>query len=825
VSGGNPVVSGPPLEQPPVPAHVVGEVPPEPAPAARDPPPEPTSEEAPRAEEVEPATFAISPAAEFVVVLALIAVGVAILEYFYAQNPVPPGVDPGDWIQRSYAWVGLVHPPVNSVGSPYLYPPMIFPLLGALRLATGSPESTGFIFGAGLLAVYGLTLWLLARTAFHLPSHRLALVALGLLNGTVVSMLFWGGYPNFLAFSFVNLTLACLLLFLRGPSTVRALGLWGFAALTYLTHTLTFDLVLAVVLLAFLFVLLLRRLPWRQVLHRGNIAGLVLLGAVVGTYTAVTDVLHIPHIDYLHSNPPAFTLVGLGTLFTPLGRAPSVTPMGNPFVASPLGVAGILAATGLAALLVPVLLAWRRPGRWGYPVLVGGSWLGLMLLAPVGGFLVHVDTDYSRFVYFFPLPVAFAAVAIYEGALPASLVEPVPQSPDAVPAPPSRFRVLRPRPYAVLSGGALAVAVAFLLVNVTIPTMALGEQTDAVAGHDAPFLAAIDYLVTNPAAGSVLTTQSAARWTEALTARGAFDAGPTWLQFESWEITNAQEAYFALNSETGTTNNLLVASYSGYATTSLSQAPMVSALVLGVPVPILRVLPATELTDTSGPGCSGWTAAAATGPPSVAVPGPTPVSGALRESNACATTTQTTTLSPGSPTLWLNYTVTPTPGDQLLGFNLTMATPPPKNAALHAGPATAITAAGPSLSWSTITALGQFPGGGNVTLTGSVAPTPVSALVNASNGTGQVAYGFGNPSPSAPLSISFEMQVPSASNPAIVLPTVLSTPAFLAANSIRFLLLPSTAPYAETIEFFAATFGFVTVFANSEWTVLQAPAG
>lgn len=62
-----------------------------------------------------------------------------------------------------------------------------------------------------------------------------------------------------------------------------------------------------------------------------------------------------------------------------------------------------------------------------------------------------------------------------------------------------------------------------------------------------------------------------------------------------------------------------------------------------------------------------------------------------------------------------------------------------------------------------------------------------------------------------------------ASNPAVVLPTVLSTAQFFATNSIEFLLLPSTVPYAETLDFLSATFGFVVVFTNSEWTVLQAP--
>jgi hypothetical protein len=753
-------------------------------------------------------------------VLVLVALAVGLLEAIYSQFPVPPGVDPGDWIQRSYAWVGLAHPPAYSVGSPYLYPPSIFPLLGLLRLATGSPETTGFVFAGFVLACYGLTLWFLARVSLQVPSHRVGLVALGVLNGTVLSMLFWGAYPNFFAFSFMNLSLAFLILTLQRPTLLRGILHWGFAALTFLTHTLTFDLLLGVVLLTFLLSLLLGRIPWRALFHRGNLVGVALLAVTVAVYTEVTDLLHIPHINYLFANPPAFTLVGLGSVFVPLARAPTFTPMGPELMLAPLLAAAILGVTGLASLVVAVVAVRRSPGRWGAPTLMAGTWLAIMLLAPVGGYLVHIDTDYSRFVYFLPLPATALAFTVYEGALPRQLVAASTGTAPAVP--PSRYRLFRPRPYAVVSSGAVVLGVAFLLVNVGVPTMLVAEQGDTGTGHDAAFLAAAKYLSSNPTPGSVLTTEGAARWTEALTDRGAFDPGPTWLQFETWEISDAQESYFAMNTETAVTNNLLVAAYSGYATTSLSQAPLISALVLGVPIPIVRVLPASEMTETSGVGCAGWASASAGGTPTLTVPGLTATSGEIHEGNSCATTVQTTTLAPTSPTLWLNYTVTPTAGNQLLGFNVTLASPPPRVTPLHVGPLNAIAANGSSLAWTVGTASGNFPGGANVTLGASIAPTPTSVAFNASNGTGQSAYGFQNPNPSDALAISFEMTVPMASNPAVLLPTLLSTAQFFATNSIVFLLLPAVATYAETIDFLSATFGFVTVFSNSEWIILQA---
>ncbi|MCI4328443.1 MAG: hypothetical protein L3J86_02550, partial [Thermoplasmata archaeon] len=82
---------------------------------------------------------------ELLSALAIVLAAVAVLEAAYSQSPVPPGVDPGDWLQRSFAFVGLPHPPSMAVGSPFLYPPLAFPFLGALVLATGSPLTAGFV--------------------------------------------------------------------------------------------------------------------------------------------------------------------------------------------------------------------------------------------------------------------------------------------------------------------------------------------------------------------------------------------------------------------------------------------------------------------------------------------------------------------------------------------------------------------------------------------------------------------------------------------------------------------------------------------------------
>jgi len=759
---------------------------------------------------------------ETAAVFAVIGFAIALVEFLYSQAPVPPGVDPGDWIQRSYAWVGLAHPPAYAVGSPFLYPPLLFPILGALRLATGSPLTTGFLFGGLVLALYGLTLWHLARVTLVVPSLRVALVGLGLLNGTVLSMLFWGGYPNLLAFVFVNEAAAYLVLSLRHRTPLPTILMWLFVTMTFLTHTLTFDLTLAFVVLSILLALATQAIPWRYVLARGTILGVALLVVTYAGYTLVLDYLKVPRIDYLHANPATFDLAGLGTTFGPLARAPAFWPMGPAVTLSNLGAAGVLGFAGGAVLCLALALPVLRPARWEFPTVVTGAWAAVMLLAPVGGYLAHIDTDYPRFVYFLPLPLAALALVCAEGALPAALRGgPTPPSRDGASSPRRHLRLIRPGLRSSVLAVLVALGLALLSVTVSIPTVALADQGSGLADHDAAFLAAAKYLAANPAPGSVLTVQGTARWLEALTNRGAFDPGPTWLEFEPWQITNAQEAYFATNSLTGVTNNLVAASYSGYASGSVSEAPLITALVEGVPIPILRIVPASEWTESSGPACTGWEPAAGNGLPALRVPGPTPESGVVRESNDCASVVQATTIAPTAPTIWINYTITPVAGSQLTAFNVTLGSPASHVGPLHAANVTTVATVGSRLIWSVATLPGQFPGGASLSLSGTVSPTPSASNATSLNKTGSASYVFDNPDPSEPLEVSFELTIPGTSNPAVVLPTLLSTAQYLAMNSIHFLLLPTSTSYAQTIAFLSSSFQFLQVYQNPEWIVLE----
>ncbi|MCI4317352.1 MAG: hypothetical protein L3J96_02335, partial [Thermoplasmata archaeon] len=72
-----------------------------------------------------------------------------------------------------------------------------------------------------------------------------------------------------------------------------------------------------------------------------------------------------------------------------------------------------------------------------------------------------------------------------------------------------------------------------------------------------------------------------------------------------------------------------------------------------------------------------------------------------------------------------------------------------------------------------------------------------------------------------PLQVSIEITTQGANNPAVQLPSVMDTPAFLVAHDIHFVLLPTAPQYTQTINYYEAEFGFRVGFSNSGWTVLE----
>lgn len=739
------------------------------------------------------------------------------LEWAFSGAPVPPGSDPGDWIARSYAYVGLTPPPVQAVGSPFLYPPFLFPFIGIVFLGTGSATLTGAFIAGALLFVYGLSVLHLGARFLQTGPVLVGFVGLAVFNGTTLSMLFWGAYPNFLAFILFNETLVFFLAYaLRG----RAVDGWltfVLLALSYLTHSLTFVLLVGVVAFGFLLLWAARRTPLRRLWALPTLGGGALLVAVVLGYGQITAALGIPHPNYISANPAAFTIDNLGEIFVPLANAPSLAPMGSPLVLTPLVAVAILVGAALLTLVLVSAASSRRPRAVTSPALVTAGWLVVALLLPVGGYFAHVDTDYPRFLYYLPLPALLLAAIVTEQL---AVGRPRPSPASEAPTPPAARGPRRLSSGAVATVAALTV-VAVVAANLAVPTLVRSEQLNTGTSHDPLFLDAVAWLKQNPTAGAVLTLDRTIRWTEALTDRGAYDVGPTWLLFEPWQITNAEETYWAFNSLDAVTNNNGVLSFSGFGSTVASQAPMYSVMLDGVTVSLLRILPgASYLNETVG---NSSTQANLTdfATPTLTVPGNAPLSGTVDYNGPTFDVLETGTLAAATATGWINYTITPRGGASVRTFVTTLADPPHPDTNLHAGGPPAITVTGGRVAWNITTVVGRLPGTPSIDSTLWLSPAPSLWSVGTSVAGTQLALTFTNPDPTQPFRVSIELTTPGASNPAVVLPAYLETRTFLSQYGIHFLFVPNDAGDAATMAFYEANFGYTVRYANVEWAVLQ----
>jgi hypothetical protein len=743
----------------------------------------------------------------------------------YQGAPVPPGFDSADWTQRSYGFVGLAHPPEQAVGSPFVYPPLIFPFLGLLVLATQSPLYPGFIFATLLLLAFGLSTIHLSRRFLATGPAQVGFVAAAVLNGTTLSMLYWGGYPNFAAFLLVNEAFVCMVGFLRTRSSSYALAMWGFVALTYLDHTLTFALLVAELCFGFLLYALVERRAWNLVWDRGNLGGLAVLAATIGAYTAVTSVRKVSQPSYLFSNPAAYSLNNIGQLFTPLSTEPAFFPAGSAVYLAPGATVALLVGSALALLVAVAIVARSRRPWLSAPAMLAVAWLVTTLVVPVAGWYAHIDTVYNRFLYFLPVPLALVAAVAFDrwtlSKRAGATADPAPSSSEPRVAGgsdrPAGRRTLRAT--AAVDIG-LFVVVVLLIGTVTVPTASHLEKVDTGLTHDQFFLQAMHALKGNPQSGSVLAAASVVRWTEALTDRGAYEIGPTWLLFFPWQIVNDQETYFALNGQGAETNNQVAFSYSGLgAPGAVQSAPMYSVLYQGINFPVLRVLPSSmNVTVANGSG-SSTRPVAALGTGSLQLPDPT--GGATLTGIAPgAQVVQTAALGAGGSG-WLNFTISPLNGSDVTSFAVTLAGFPVSAQLLNPSPLAGAAVSGSTLYWNLSAGVGPLPDPVAIDTAVAMTPAPAASSVVPGAATPTAVLRFADPTPGTPFHISLAVATTPTSNPAVRLPTILNTTGFLVSYDIHFLLLPNRVDYLPTAHLFEQAFGYRSFFVNSEWLILQ----
>ena len=755
--------------------------------------------------------------------LGIVVGAILLLELTYSSWPVPPGVDSGDWIQRSFGWVDLAHPPMDAVGSPFLYNPLTFPVLGATVLVTGSPLATGFVFGGLLLVLYGLSVVHLSRRFLLAGPFQVLFVGLAVLNGTTLQILFWGGYPNFLAFVFFNEALVFLLAFARSRSAQDGLLLYGMASLLFLTHDLTFVMFFAALGTTTLFLLFEDRRWWGVVFSRPNLVGLAILGVTVVGYIEITSHLGIVHPGYFSSNPAAYAVDNIGQVFHPLGTAPLLLPMGPGIFLTPLQAILVLGIAGLAPVALLAFLRIRRRRGIETRHFIGVAVFVAACIPPVAGYLIHVDTDYTRFAYFFGLPVALLLSLGVESLIgPRLRLSGQPDQKGRIaPGPASSVR-RNPVARETWALAGVSIVLVLLLTNVTIPVAITNEQSNAGTTHDALFLQMTQWLAANPEKGSVITTQGAVRWVEALTDRGAFDVGPTWLLFEPWQILNAEECYWAINSQYALTNNLQVFSFSGFngsIPSGLLGAPLYGAYVEGVQFPFLRLVPSSTDVFASTGGSATPYALEGSATPLLSISSSSTPAATVVYPDGLFSASESTALSPGG-IAWMNLTVTPGPGVQIDGLNLTLSSPSLGPALLHAPTSQGVSLSGSGVVWNDSAILGQLPGA--VPFSTQISASLAASITLSSPGASDaVSWNFTNPQPGSPFDVSISLQTSGLSNPATSLPTLMLGSEFLSQHDIHFLVLPNQAGFTGTAQFFEAVYGFSQVYSNPEWTVLQ----
>jgi len=761
--------------------------------------------------------------------LGLVAFVSALAASAFAKAPVPPGVDPGHWLAISYSYVGLPTAPDPS-NQALFYSPLMFPFLGALVRATGNPLVAADILGVGLFALYGLSVVHLARRFLGSGPLQVALVGVAVLSGTTIQMLFWGGYPNLLGFVLMNETLVALLAFVRTRRDVDGARMYLLLGLTFFAHELSSLELFAAFAVSALFLLLTRKVPLRFLLHRANVLGLGALLAVIAGYSKLTARLGISHPSYFSANPAAYYIDQVGELFAPLARAPVVLPYGPPVFLPSFSTAVVLGLSPVVALLTLLILGELAPGRADTRLVLAAASLSAALAVPGLGYLAHVDTDYTRLLYFVPLPFFLVLFLALERAFAADLLAAPARSPGPpaphVPGPPSpagRFRDRirgRIRSHApALASVAVAVALIAIAGSVTVPVVENNEAASTAVAHDAPFLQAMRWLKSNATGGSVLTVPSAARWTEALSQRDALTVGPVWLLFDPFQITDSQETYLALTSEYAVVGPNSALAFSGFATPGMSQTPMYTAYIEGVPFPVVRIVPASLSLNATGPGGGGSYSLLAGATPAVSAPGNGATTVTVAYSTAVAKVVEVGSAPANGPAT-VAFDIVPNPGVVVRSLTIGLASPPSGSTTLATDIIDSAATNASGLSVDVSGKLGQFPDRVHLTTSVGFSAAPQWATkpggVSFSSWTAVVP----DPNGTAPFHLALRFSSPGASRPASPLPPVLSTPQFLENRSVKFLLWPNHAYGSVELTYYEATFGFRPAFQNSEWVIL-----
>jgi hypothetical protein len=313
--------------------------------------------------------------------LLAVLVGVAAYRFIVlADEPAPPGADPGNWLAFSHQLFGTSVKAASSV-----YFPVVPALLKALLVFLPALMATK-VLGVGVSVVMGIPFYLIVRRGCS-PLFSAALTLAFLLTGYQEEVFIFGGYPQLLATTFLLLTVYWLMDGLISGGRRPLLLAAASTALMAGTHHFTL-LLAAPVLLVLGAALLIQERPGIRPFLRN--AGIWALAAAVFTLPFLPW-----YVDFLTlmrgnpANPGDFSVLDMG-------RVTSYVFLEN----RPLWLALLIIAGALT--LAPFF--GERAGRIRPAALaiLAGPFLGFVLTSEVRSFqLIEAGTVLSL-----ALPVA-----------------------------------------------------------------------------------------------------------------------------------------------------------------------------------------------------------------------------------------------------------------------------------------------------------------------------------------------------------------------------------------------------------------------------------
>ncbi len=737
----------------------------------------------------------------------------SIIEWIVTAQPVPPGGDSGQWIAASFPYVDRPYP---SQVIFFGYPPLVFPILGGLYELGGSAMASGRLFVAVGSVLLGLSTFFLARAMVKRPVIALMIEGFVLLNGPLLRLFFFGGYPTILGIVFMQLSFGFAARWLGSHRPSHLFLTWVTAAATVLSHSLVGALDIATLLFIAAVLLAERALPKQVLFSAAGAAGAAVFAIGVGGYYLTTHLLHILHPNYLSRGALGQTKTNLGSLLYPLRLNALPGIFGHHATFSATAAYGLTIVFAVILFFLIAYLAVRR--RLPIPLLMQGSFLLCILAAGAFGWSISIVTDYRRFAYFVYIPIVLGVGWIFDYLLSVflTLEEGDGDAPGLPPLPP---RQPRKGPDPVTVGIAVFGTIGLVVVGAfaTVPDWQTYERQYTGDSHGWNFVDAVDAIQRSGLAGSIFTDNGQAdRWGRAITDRNTYGPGsPSAFVFYGSQILDYEKANFLVSDVYGVTDGHAIAGISALNGTYFSAVPSYIPMRNGNEYPTLRVLPGSLSVDLGGVGVVP--VAFPNQPVVVQFPDPGTADMTLTFVDHAFNFTIAVSPDPRAPGFDFDFSVVATGPHGLRAFHASLA--PPVSGVVHAVRGSQSN----QTTWSAETRGGAGP----IVTFAQLDPGngTASAFVAAANGA-PTMFNFSDSAPPDGAAVSalyanLTISTPGATNLIGNLPPILAGPSILTSWSARYLLLDQAG--AAIAAYFTATYGATLLGYYGTWSVFTLP--